>query len=153
MTIRTLSVALLSALALVGAGCAGGDDEAEPTNAEFEQSVNSTVDRVNFALGRITAATSEDELLNRMDEAAAAIDGAASDLEDAGAPEFFADEAEQLSSSLHQLSVDLSAVASDVRNEIVEAPAGLNFESWDQANLALAAMIGDGLNVKTIQRQ
>jgi hypothetical protein len=152
MTIRTLSVALLSVLALVGAGCSS-DDEAAPTRAEFEQAVVSTVDRVNFALGRITQAQSEDELLNRMDEAAAAIDGAASDLEDAGAPELFADESEQLTSALHQLSVDLSAVASDVRNEIVEAPAGLNFESWDQANLALAAMIGDGLNVKTIQRQ
>ena len=152
MRIRFLSVALLTAVALVGAGCAGGDDEAAPTNAEFEQTVVATVDRVNFALGRITAATSPDELLNRMDEAAVAIDGAASDLEDAGAPELFADESEELTSALHQLSVDLSAVASDVRNEIVTAPSALNFESWDKANLALAAMIGDGLDVKTIDR-
>lgn len=148
MTIRSLLLALLLAAALVASGCGGGDSE--PTVAEYEVSVNSTRDRVDFALARITKAKSQPELLDRMDEAAAAIDEAASELEDAGAPEQWKDETTQLTGALHQLSIDLEAVAHDVRNNIVAAPQALNFDSWNKANLALAGLIGDGLNVKPI---
>jgi hypothetical protein len=149
MTIRSLLLALVLAAVLVASAC-GGDSE--PTVAEYQASVVSTRDRADFALGRITKGESQDELLERMDEAAAAIDEAASELEDAGAPEQFEDETKQLTDALHQLAIDLEAVAHDVRNQIVTAPQALNFESWDQANLALAALIGEGIKVKLIDR-
>lgn len=146
-------VAVAAAFAL--AGCGGSSSPEPPTTAEFEESVGSTRDRVDFALSRITKAKSKEEFLNRMDEASAAIDDAASSFADAGAPDEFADEADDLATSLDQLSVDLAATAADIRNPelgLGELPSGLNFESWDKANLALAAMIGDGLDVKLIGR-
>jgi hypothetical protein len=145
-------IALLAALALLSTGCGGGDGGDRPTLEEYEAAVNNTRDRVDFALARITKAESQEEVLDRMDEAAVSIDAAASDLEDEGSPEEFDEETEKLTTSLHQLSTDLEAVSHDVRNQIVEAPKALNFESWDQANLALAALIGDGLDVKLIER-
>lgn len=150
---------LLVALVLPAAACSGGggDEGAEMTVPEYEAVVVSTRDRVDFALARITSFDPErpdarDELLDRMDEASVAIEEAASDFEEEAAapPEEWKDETEQLTGSLHQLSVDLAAVASDVRNQIVEAPPGLNFESWENANLALAGLIADGLDVKLI---
>jgi hypothetical protein len=147
-------IALLAALALLAAGCGGGEGDGgdRPTMEEYEAAVVNTRDRVDFALARITKSKSQEEVLDRMDEAAVTIDAAASDLEGKGSPEVFEDETEDLTTSLHQLSTDLEAVAHDVRNQIVEAPKALNFESWDQANLALAALIGDGLDVKLIER-
>ena len=151
---RFLLIVLLAALALPAAACSGGGDggEAAPTIEEYEAAVVNTRDRADFALARITKAGSQEELLDRMDEAAVSIEAAASDLEDKGSPEVFEEETKELTDSLHQLAVDLEAVAHDVRNQIVEAPQALNFESWDQANLALAALIGDGIDVKLIER-
>lgn len=150
---RFLLIVLLAALALPAAACSGGGGEAAaPTMEEYEAAVVNTRDRADFALARITKAGSQEELLDRMDEAAVSIEAAASDLEDKGSPEVFEEETKELTDSLHQLAVDLEAVAHDVRNQIVEAPQALNFESWDQANLALAALIGDGINVKLIER-
>jgi hypothetical protein len=148
----------LLAVVLVGisaAGCGGGDDS--PTVPEFQQSVVNTRDRVDFALSRITKAQSKEEWLNRMDEASAAISDASGEFEEAGAPEQFEDEADKLHTSLNQLAVDLQATAHDLQqpelgDALGEGLQGLNFQSWDDANAALAAMIGDGIKVQLIGR-
>ena len=89
-----------------------------------------------------------------MDEAAAAIDGAASDLEDAGAPEGFADESERAHERLAPALRRPERGRDPTSGTRSSRPRRrLNFESWDKANLALAAMIGDGLDVKLIERQ
>src|SRR3990170_4431473 len=72
---RTALVLLLVAAAVFVSAC-GGSDSA-PTLAEYEQSVVTARDRVDFALARITKAKAKEEFLNRMDEASAAIDNAA----------------------------------------------------------------------------
>jgi Arc/MetJ family transcription regulator len=155
MIARFLLVALLGTAVLAASAC-GGDGTSTATVSEYTASVSTARDRVDFALSRITKAKSKDEFLNRMDEAAAAIDAAASDLEDADVAEGYDDETEQLTSALHQLSVDLEATAHDIAQPefsgLVGNAQGLNFESWDKANLALAAMIGDGLEVELIGR-
>jgi nitrogen-specific signal transduction histidine kinase len=156
LIVRSLLASLLVAFAVVVSACGGGDETSSATVAEYTASVSSARDRVDFALARITKATSQEEFLNRMDEAAAAIDAAASDLEDAGVAEGYDDETEQLTSALHQLSVDLEATAHDIAQPefsgLVGDAQGLNFESWDKANLALAALIGDGIEVELIGR-
>ena len=111
---------------------------------------------MNVAVARIPKAKSLDEYFNRMDEASAAIGDASSELEAEGAPEEFQDEADKLVASLDQLAVDIQATASDLRNPELgfgpdNLPKGFEFESWNDANDALAAMIGDGLKVKLIQ--
>jgi hypothetical protein len=145
-------LAALSALALVAAGC-GGDDAA-PTVAEFEQSVVATTDRVDFAIDRITKADSKEEFLNRMVEAGVAIDAAATDFEETGFAEGFEAEGEKLGKALHALAVDLDAAASDIGNPafggLIAGTQALQFESWDNANKAIATMAGKGLEVSII---
>jgi hypothetical protein len=143
---------LVVALLGVAAGCGGGDER--PTVAEFEQNVVTTRDRVDFAFARIPKGQSKEEVLDRMDEASAAIADASASFEDGGAPEVFEDEAEKLATSLDQLALDLQATAHDIRQPELglELPAGFEFESWNDANEALAAMLGDGLDVELLGR-
>ena len=148
-----LTLLAAALLAVTAAGCGGSD---EPTVPEFEAEVVSAVDRVNFALARISQAESFDETFIRMEEAAAAIGEASSALDDAGAPEEFADEGEKLVTSLDQLAVDLEALSSDLQNPDLgitpeTIPKGFDFESWTEANEAVAAMIGEGLEVPVIK--
>ncbi len=149
-----LLLVVLAAASGLASGC-GGSNSA-PTLAEYQQSVVAARDRVDFALARITKAKAKEEFLNRMNEAAAAIGNAASDLEEAGAAEGFEDETKKLADALHQLSVDLSATAHDLGQPegqgLVSGAQGLNFESWDNANLALASLIGQGIDVELIGR-
>jgi hypothetical protein len=155
--LRSLLVSLLAAAALAFSGCGGGGDSTA-TVAEYTASVTDARDRVDFALARITKGTKGDtaEFLTRMEEAAAVIDDAASDLEDADVAEGYADETERLTTALHQLAVDLRATAHDLGQpelgSIIPTTQGLNFDSWDQANRALAVLKADGLEIELIGR-
>ena len=154
MNTRRLVTLLAVALAGVAASGCGGSDE--PTRAEFQAAVTSSVERVNFAVQRIPKADTPEETFIRMDEASAAIGDASSDLEDVGAPKDFEDEADKLVTSLEQLAVDLQALAADLRNpelgfDPTQLPRGFEFESWTAANEALAGMIEDGLKVPVIR--
>jgi hypothetical protein len=148
-----LSVAVL---AVSVSACGGSDDGSTATRAEYSESMGTARDRVDFALSRITKAKSQEEFLNRMNEASAAIDSAASELEGEEVLEGYEDETEKFTKALHQLSVDLEATAHDIAQPefagLATGARGLNFDSWDQANLALAALIGDGFKIKLIGR-
>jgi hypothetical protein len=145
-------LAIVSMVALAASGCGG--DSGPPTAQEFEQNVISTRDRVDFAIERMTQADSKEEFLNRMTEASVAIEAAASDYEDGGIAEGFEKEGEQFGSALHQLAVDFEATASDIDNPafagLIAGTQALQFESWDQANLAIATMVGKGFDVQII---
>jgi hypothetical protein len=147
------TVALVGAAGLALVGC-GGDSA--PTRADFTTNVVTTRNQVDYVLARVTKAQSQGELLQRMDEAAALIDDAATELDDGGAPDGLDDEATKLVGALHQLSVDLSAFAHDARQPGGEAlllgGPGLNFDSWDQANAALASLAKQGVEVEQIGR-
>jgi hypothetical protein len=149
-----VGIVLLCAVGVLFTGCAGGDSA--PTQSEYTASVVTTRDQVDGVLARITQAQSKEELLKRMDEAAVVIDDAASELDAGGAAEGFEDETSQLVDALHQLSVDLAAFAHDAREPGGEAlllgGPGLNFESWDQANAALASLVKEGIDVEPIGR-
>jgi hypothetical protein len=154
--VRSLFVLLLAAAAIAISACGGGDSTA--TVAEYTASVRDARDRVDFALARITKGEKGNtaEFLNRMEEAAAVIDDAASDLDDADVAEGYTDETERLTTALRQLAVDLRATAHDLGQpelgSIIPTTQGLNFDSWDQANLALAALQADGLKIELIGR-
>lgn len=157
MIVRALLVSLLAMAVLAVSACGGGGDSTA-TLPEYTASVVDARDRVDFALARITKGEkgNTEEFLTRMEEAAAAIDAAASDLEDADVAEGYTDETERLTTALHQLAVDLRATAHDLAQpelgSIIPTTQGLNFESWDQANLALAALQADGLKIELIGR-
>ncbi len=151
---RRLLVVLVAVGAVAASGCGGGSST--QSLDDYAQSVVTARDRADYALARITKAKSKEEFINRMDEASAVIDDAASDLDDAGPAEGFEDETDKLVSALHQLSVDLDALAHDLRQPegegLLIGAKGLNFESWDKANLALASLIGQGIKVELIGR-
>ncbi len=127
-----------------------------PSVQELEQSIVTTRDRVDFALARITRASSKDELLERMDEAADTIDDAASDLEGVGTSKDYESEVGKLVDSLHQLAFDVQATADQIREpgfgDLLTGTSGLSFESWDKVNLALAGLIGKGIGVAPLER-
>jgi len=152
---RRLLLITIAVLALIASGCGGGSNETASV-AEFEASVVTTRDRVDFALSRITKAESKEDFLNRMEQAGTTIKDAADDLSGVEPPEDYAPETTRLVDSLRQLSIDLQATAEQIRQpgfeNLVQNAAGLNFESWDQANLALAGLLGKGIDVKLIER-
>ena len=153
MPIRPLSL-LLVALALLVSGCGGGGTSSPE---EFSDAVVLNRNRVDFALTRITRADSIDELLARMDEASAVIGKAGDELADAGAPNDFQPEAATLVKSFRQLSVDIQATADQARIPGFEnlltgnGLQGLSFDSWDDANKALAGLAGKGIPVSILQ--
>jgi hypothetical protein len=148
-------VLLLAVGLATSASACGGSSE--PSAEEFAKAVVLNRNRVDFVLGRITRAQSVDELLTRMDEAAIVIGKAADELEDTGAPDDYQPEADDLVTSFRQLSVDIQATADQARTpgfeDLLTNPAlnGLSFESWDQANKALAGLAGKGIQVSILQ--
>jgi hypothetical protein len=153
MLIRRSVLVLLAVLVLVAASCGGGQPSAE----DYADSVVLNRNRADFVLGRITRAQSPEELLNRMDEAALVIGKAANELDDEGAPAEFQPEANNLVRWLRQLSVDIQATADQARVPGFEdlltnqALQGLSFDSWDNANKALAGLAGKGIQVSILQ--
>jgi hypothetical protein len=149
---RLFLAILLAAAVFLVSGCGGGDNSPPPLT-EFQEAVVIARDRVDFALARIPKAKSLDEYTNRMEEASVVIEDAADDLDKLGPAEDFEDETKRLTSALHQLSVDYESSAEQIRltPELIAGAAGLSFDSWDKANLALAAMAGKGIDVSVLQ--
>lgn len=149
-TVRSLIV-LAALLAPFAAGCGGGS---EPTLDEYERAVVEARDRTDFALARITQSKSMDELVIRLGEAGDVITAAADDLDDTGAPEVFVDENAKLVKSLKALGNDVSATSEQILEpgfeNLLLGARGLNFQSWDKVNLALASLIGDGVRVQLL---
>ncbi len=150
---RLLFVPLLASVTALTFGCG---ENSMPSVQEFERSIVATRDRVDFALERITRAESRDELLGRMDEAADTIDDAASDLEGVDTPKDYESEVGKLVDSLHQLAFDVQATADQIRQpgfgDLLIGTRGLSFESWDKVNLALASLIGKGIEASLLER-
>jgi hypothetical protein len=149
-------LAILALLCVTGLALVGCGGDSAPTRPWFTTSVVTTRNEVDGVLARITQAQSKEELLQRMDEAAAVIDDAATELDGNGAPEGLEDDTTKLVGALHQLSVDLSAFAHDAGvpggEALLIGGPGLNFESWDQANAALASLANQGIEVEQIGR-
>lgn len=154
---RLLLGSLFGAFVLLVAGCGGGGDA--PTTAEYEQAVVAAVDRIDFALNRVTRPPSPEELINRMGEASTTIDDAAADLDELGAPNEFQEDNEKLVKALGDLGNDVGLLGEQLEDPaffqafIQDSTQGFSFESWDKVNLELGGLVGAGLQVKTLQRQ
>ena len=147
-----LILAVLAVLA--AAGCGGGSGN---SSEEFQSSVVETRDTVDDALAHITDNPSgKEELLQRMEEAATKIDAAAESLSRKDAPEDMTDEQQKLVTSLRQLGVDLSQTADQLRQPdfggVIQGAQGLSFESWEEANAALAQLKKQGIEVQPLGR-
>lgn len=153
MTLRLVCATILAAVAALSAGCGGGG---QPSLSEYEVAVVSARDRTDYALARITRAQSKDEFLNRMDEAEALIDKAANELADTGAPDAYTADNDKLVKRLHALANDVGLTADQIRlpgfGNFLAGARGLSFENWDNVNLVLARLIGEGIHVQLLGR-
>ena len=146
---------LLLALGLAASGCGCEAASRRPRSSAKRVVLNRN--RVDFVLGRITRAA--------VDRRAADAHGRGfrrdlegrGELEDTGAPSDYQPEADDLVTSLRQLSVDIQATADQARVPGFEylltdaALQGLSFDSWDDANKALAGLAGKGIEVSILQ--
>jgi uncharacterized phage infection (PIP) family protein YhgE len=155
VVVASVALAVAVAVAIVGLALGGGDESA--STADFEAAVMQGRDRVDFSLGRLSQATTLEELLNRMDEAAATIEDAAGELEDADAPEQFSDEQADLVDGLNALADDIQGTADQARvpgfESILQGGPGLNFPGWDTVNAALVTLNEQGLAVQPLERK
>jgi hypothetical protein len=153
MTAPRLLVVLLLAVSVVASACGGFG---EPSTEEYSDAVVLNRNRVDYVFGRITRADSVEEFLTRMDEAAIVIGKAGEELDKLGAPDDFQPEADNLVAAFNQLSIDIQATADQARQTgfegLITETNAISFDSWDQANKALAGLAGKGVPVAILQR-
>jgi hypothetical protein len=144
---------LLVVLSLVATSCGGFGG---PSVEEYSDAVVLNRNRVDYVFGRITRADSVEEFLTRMDEAAIVIGKAGEELDKLGAPDDFQPEADNLVAAFNQLSIDIQATADQARQTgfegLITETNAISFDSWDQANKALAGLAGKGVPVAILQR-
>lgn len=151
---RLIPLILALAAVTILAGCGGSGSVSED---DFERDVATARDEVDGALAHITDNPSgKEELLDRMDEAAGRIERAAVELDGREAPEGLDDEQTKLVASFRQLSVDLTETAAQIRQPdfsgLLEGTQGLSFQSWVDANEALADLREQGFDVQPLGR-
>ena len=148
--------------AVIGAGLAIAfavillDDDATASRADYQASVVSARDRVDFALARITRSQSIEELIERVDEASAVVGKTASDLDDTGVAEGFEPTNEKLVNTLRAFSTELSSTAEQFRDPTFGDALGgitsLSFPQWDKTNKVLAELEKQGIQVEQLER-
>jgi ABC-type transporter Mla subunit MlaD len=156
---RTLAVAAIVVVAVVAVaivGIAFGGEEGSATKAEYQATVVTTRDRVDFALERITKSTSVDELIEQIDAASTAVGSAAEDLDRAGVATGFSDQNDALVNTLRAFSDELGNTAAQFRDPTF-APnlAGINslsFTQWTVVNRILADLDEKGIHVQLLVR-
>jgi hypothetical protein len=156
VTAPRLLVVLLLAVSLATTACGGFGGFGAPSAEEYSDAVVLNRNRVDFVFGRITRADSVEEFLTRMDEAAVVIGKAGEELGKLGAPDEYQPEADNLVDALNQLSIDIQATADQARTPgfegLITEMNAISFDSWDQANKALAGLAGKGVPVSILQR-
>lgn len=162
MTSRSTKLLVLGGVVLVAAfgiavAVAALDAEREvATKAEYEATVSSTRDRVDFALVRITQSGSEDELIERIDEASVAVGAAGDDLSDAGVAKGFESLHDRLVSTLDAFSSELAGTAAQFEDPTfaphIQGISSLGFLEWENVNEILGEMREKGLDVALLER-
>jgi hypothetical protein len=149
-------VVLVAAFAIAVAVAALDDSREVATKAEYEATVSSTRDRVDFALVRITKSQSEDELVERIDEASTAVGAAGNDLGDAGVAEGFESLHDRLVSTLDAFSSELAGTAAQFEDPTfapsLQGISSLGFLEWENVNEILGEMKAKGLEVALLER-
>jgi hypothetical protein len=149
-----VGVAALVAAVFLGRAIAGSN---EPTSrADYQESVVTARDRVDFALGRLSKAQSLEELITRMDEAAVVIDKSAQELDDTTPPTDLEKQNTLLVAHLESLVTDVQGTADQLRvpgfEDILTGAEGLNFPSWDKINTVLGELQQLGIDVELLSR-
>lgn len=130
--LRVLTI-VLAALALVVAGCGGGDDNDDTDKATYERQVTEvgqTLDKTFGELGEsISSSGSAEEAAAKLEEGADSLAKAASDFDDIEAPSDIEDAHDKIVDALEALARDFREGAAAAKegdvNELLEFAQGL----------------------------
>lgn len=133
----------------------GGEDTASRT--DYQASVVSARDRVDFALERITRSQSPEELIERIDQASIVVSATASDLDDQGVAPGFEELNDRLVRTLRRFSDELAGTAAQFSDPtfgagLLDSINSLGFLEWEKTNAILIEMKKRGLAVQPLER-
>jgi outer membrane PBP1 activator LpoA protein len=149
--LRLPLLALALVVALVAAGCGGGEDERE----EFAEQVRTSRDSADEALAQISNAQDFNDLLQRLRVASTGVEGAAEQLDGAEPPDGLADQAEELTDAYRALAEELDATVAALDEQFTEDSGtlqALEFENWERVQRALRGMRDEGIEVAPLDR-
>jgi hypothetical protein len=149
-------VAVAAIVAVVVAVTAMGGDKTA-TKPEYQATIVSTRDRVDFAYAQITKADSVENLVVRLDAASAAVKDVAGDLRDAGVAPGFEGLNENLAGRLDAFSASMAATADQFDDPSsagfgLDSITSLGFGEWDEINAILTKMRKKGLEIELLER-
>jgi len=141
-------------VAVVGIALGGGGGSS--SREDYQATVVSARDRVDFALARITKSKTFDELSKRIDEAAEVLDDTAGDVDGAGVTDGFDDENDKLVRTLHAFSDELAGTAATLRDpsfaDALPLIRTLSFKQWIAVNRVLTDLRKKGIEVEPLAR-
>lgn len=148
-------VAAVVAVAIALAAAGGGKETA--TKAEYQVTIVSARDRVDFAFADITKSDSFENLIERLDTASLRIGAVADDVDNAAVAKGFEDLNAELAERLDRFSGALAATADQFQDPSsagfsLESLNSLGFSEWDEVNATLAEMQKKGLKVELLAR-
>jgi hypothetical protein len=150
-----VGLALVTALVVVIAVRALGGTETA-TKAEYQETIVTTRDRIDYAYARIGKSTSVEQLADRLEEASAVVGTSADDLDGAPVAAGFEELNGKLVDTLGRFSVSLANTADQIRDpafaETLPTINSIGFPEWDEANAILSEMARKGLKVELLQR-
>jgi len=149
-----VAVAAVVAVAVVGIALGGGGSSA--SKDEYQETVVSARNQVEFALGKLAGVQSAEELLAELDQAAVVVDNTAASLDGAGVADGLEDDHEKLVEALRALSLEVSGTAATLRDpafaNTIPRLTSLSFPQWEVVNRILGDLDEQGINVEPLAR-
>lgn len=151
-----VGVAIASASAVALASVMLGSESRSASKADYQATIVSARDRVDFALMDISKQESLDDLVQELERASVAVEGVASDLATAGVAEGFREQNDKLVDALVGLSSELSGTAATIGDpsfsEALPHLTSLSFKQWTVVNRILGELKSQGIDVEPLSR-
>jgi hypothetical protein len=149
-----VAVAAAGAVAVVGIALGGGGGSA--SKDEYQETVVSARNQVEFALEKLAGVQSAEELLEELDQAAVVLDDTSASLDGAGVADGLEDEHEKLIEALRGLSSEVSGTAATLRDpaftDTIPRLTSLSFPQWEVVNRILGELKEQGIDVEPLAR-
>ena len=154
LTTRALAAGVLAAVAVLAAGCSGGDDKV----ASFEREVVSARDTADSSFAYIKRPESTEDLIRRLRTSRDRLQRVSGSVAEVETPDELVDERRRLANALREMSKEMDAAANSI--EFVQesdttgsgAPVeSLIFDTWDAVQSILADLRSEGIDVEPLR--
>ncbi|MGH3137425.1 MAG: hypothetical protein ACRDPV_13140 [Gaiellaceae bacterium] len=151
-----VAVAVAAVLAVAVAGIALGGGGGSASRDEYQKTVVTARNQVEFALAKLGRVQTAQQLLEALEDAAVVLDNAAASLDEAGIADGLEDEHEKLVEALRGLSSEVSGTAATLRDpafaETIPRLTSLSFPQWELVNRTLGELKEQGIDVELLAR-